>query len=424
MSFLPLIALVLVAAAAACLRFTRLPQLAIRGTLAVLGVALGAMAWPHGVDPAVVGVTLTCCVIAAFVLPDAASSIADGALAGAVCAGLVVAAAVSAPVASEPVFSLSQVVFLLAAGTALAAGAGFIGRAALASERTGGAAVWMGGAAIAALATRRLSAYGPGAWTVNLPSTDTAGQPAFWLVDFGQGVPITLDVPDVATVGLLAAGLMALAGVAPLPRMVRTLAGAAGGLAALGVVAWLLALSGRPVAVDADAIQAFLKPIAVAQALEGGARPLGQAPFLAAAHLVTVPLALLACVGTSGLIAGLAGALQPASRASGWERVAQALEVRDSLQWGAVAVGIGSALYLVATHDLTGVWGPARAGEHVLSAAALMSAACAVGMHGLGGRVGTGWDWLRGGLVALTMAAVTAAIGGGLVSALGAFEMP
>ncbi len=424
MMFVALIVLSLVAVAGAVLRFTALPPLAVRLALGVLGVAAAAVAWTSGVDAGVVGASLTCAVLAAFTLPGREASVSDLALAAAACGGLVVAASVAAPISADAVMSVSRVTMLLAAGTALAAAAGFLGRAALLSERESGGALWLAGAAVALLAVRRLSAYGPGSWTVNLPTVDAAGSPAFWLVDFGQGVPITLDVPDIGAVGLLCAGLLAVAGISPLPRTVRAVAGTAGGLAALVVVGWLLALNGRPVTIDPESVKAFLTPVAVAQALEGGARPLGQAPFLASVPLIAVPLAFLGAVGGAALTLGIAGLMRRASPArSVWLRAANALSVRDNLQWGALALCLGCAIFLVAGYDLSGVWGPARAGEHLLSAAALAAAVCAVGLHGLGGRVGPGWNWLRGTVVAFAIAALAAAIGGGLVSALGALEM-
>lgn len=424
MSFVPAVVAALVVAAVLAARFTRIPDLALRGIVAAIAIAAGAAGWSSGLDAAVAGLTIGAGVLAAFALPRRGAPVADLGLTVGAVGALIVALAVGAPVTEQIVLAGPRLALLVGCGAAFAVGAGFLARGAMASRRINGGGYWLAAAAIVTLAIRRLCAAGPGGWTVNLPAADSAGEPAFWLVDFGQGVPITLGVEGVGTLGMVGAAALALAGVAPLPRAVRYVAGALGGAAALAAAAWLLTLDGRPVDVDPESIKTFLTPLAVPQALQGGARPLGQAPFLVATHLATVPLALLAMAGLTGLTAGIAGLVRSAPEPAGMERLATALDIRDAVQWGTMSVGVGAAIFLVAGHDLTGIWGPASAAEHLVASSTLALAAVLAGLHGLGGRIGAGWNWLRGALVAMAVGALSGALGGGLVSALGAFEMP
>ena len=423
MSFAPILALIVLAAGVAASRLMRVPHWAIQIGVGVGTLLVGAMATSSGYDPVAMGITSAAGLIAAVCLPRNGAPWSQYAVVVA-CAGAIgLVMTLNPPVLTGALVDQPRFFMGMLAGVALAVGVGFVLRAASAEHVRHASTLWFISCGVVVVSVRRLCAQGPGNWLVNLPTVDPQGEAAFWLVDFGQGVPITMPVSGVAELALFSAAIMAIASLEPIPARLRGFAGIAGGIGALGAAMWLLSLQGAAAEIDKETVLSFLKPIAVKGALEGGPRPLSAGPYVYAAHLSAIPIICMAAAGFASTAAGLARAFRPAPGPVGLADLAAALKSRDLLQWGVLCAGLGLTLSLFANSMVTGVWGPASPSEHLLSGAVLASGACLLASHAIGNRLGLGWNWLRSALIAIIAIVLVGTITGGMVSTLGAFEL-
>lgn len=328
----------------------------------------------------------------------------------------------------------NHVRLVLASGALLAMAAGFtvrgLGRLARVSPMRGllgGAAPLWAAAAMGALAWRRLVASGLDPFVAQLPVMGADGQVPVWLTQTAQGLPLVhLGSQGQAVSVLLLAGA-ALALVASFLRKERASAGAAilGGAALLAAAGAMMAAHGQAVEPATEKIRFLLELVGAPEPLVQKPQLYGQAPFAVSLRLMGAPLALALTAGLGALGLGVARWLGVAAEGEdGWDEAIHWLAARDAAQLGVLCLWLATAAWLLAQRHVSGVWGPVRPSEHLMSGSALLATGSLLALHALGSQ---GRPWARVGravaFVVLAVAVASAALGG-LVTGLGVFELP
>jgi hypothetical protein len=106
-----------------------------------------------------------------------------------------------------------------------------------------------------------------------------------------------------------------------------------------------------------------------------------------------------------------------------WDDLAHRLAARDAALAATLCAWLFVAGVLFVGWRTTGVWGPTSPAEHLASGGALASTASLFALYALGGDASTPKRALRELALGLLLASLAACAAGGLVSALGAFEL-
>jgi hypothetical protein len=279
--------------------------------------------------------------------------------------------------------------------------------------------------ALGALALRLLMAPGLERGAAHLPAVGADGQAPVWLTEVARGLPLVSAGSAGSTLaGLL--GLGALLAVVAAAARGRLGAGAALASAAalLGAAGWMISAHGQPVEPNAEAVRALLAGLGAPEELSAQPRLLGQAPFAVSLRLMGAPLALALTGGLGALGLGAASWWGAAATAQdAWDDMTQRLAARDAAQLGALCVWLSLAALLLAQRHAAGIWGPTLPAEHLLSGAALLSAAAVLALHGLGGAGRAPQQIGRALAFTALVLAIVGAAAGGLVSGVGVFSL-
>jgi hypothetical protein len=252
------------------------------------------------------------------------------------------------------------------------------------------------------------------------------GQVPVWLTQTAQGLPLVHLGSEGQTLSVL---LLAGAALALVASALRERAGAGasilGGALLLGAAGVMMASHGQAVEPATEAVRGLLERVGAPEALVSKPQLYGQAPFAVSLRLMGAPLALSVAAGLGTLGLGLARWLGVASEGEdAWDDAIHRLAARDAAQLGVLCLWLATGAWLLAQRHVSGVWGPTRPSEHLISGSALLATGALLALHALGSQSRPLARLARAvAFVGLALAVAGAALGG-LVTGLGVFELP
>ncbi len=282
----------------------------------------------------------------------------------------------------------------------------------------------MAAGAVAVLAFRRLASLGPDPSTLYLPVVGGDGQPLHWLTDISMGIAAAGAQEQVGF--LILAGAVTCIGAGLLPsRQMSAVASILGGALVLGAVGWIFSLDGTTVELteQIEPIKTHLARVSAEGSQGPEPRLWGEAPATISVGLLGVVLTMLITAGLTALGAGLGRMLNKAAFNPPLQDQAHRLATRDAFLLATICGWLALGAWLFQGRHVTGLWGPVSAPDHLMTGAIFGMTALMMVLFGVRGQDSIQTRVLRAVSVALGVVLLAGVVGGGLMSAVGIFEL-